>query len=651
MFTSEHAMRGYNEGTKTVSAGDIARSKWAWSKTISRPLNAGARRERKCNDAHPSGSERCARVYCPARQTSSSETGRNCGVQDEGVEEETPVSNISVDPKYKPFLDAWDMSFVDTDEDPDGYYVDVVEGSIPEEITGTFFRNGPNRFVLDRDNPTSAAVQHPYDGDGFLASLSIKNGKAFFRSRFVKTVEFEAEYEAKKVLFRGTFATQRQGGTRRNVGDLYVKNTANTNVVCYNSNLWALFEAGQPYKIDPYTLQTLGLDTMDGNVSVGLPFDLGSENANNTMALMVRRAQMFGEEYFSNNPLQDELTMPGGDAVTAHPHHDPATNRLVTFSYKIRPGFLSSQTVLDQLARGAPLFTEIRFMEFNSDSPGHVSLCSDRSYQLPGFAFLHDFALTKSYYIIFQNPVTVDNVPYILGKAPAASCVRWVSDTSTVLHLIPRDPSSSKKVQKFELPPAFVFHHANAYEEGNNVVIDSIHYKSLPAVGREALPEQGIDPNVAFNSKLKRVEIDTESGIVHTRSICDEYLEMPSVSPYSFGQKHRFVYGYKSDFDMRMIGVAQVDINSSQVSSWFPGPGQFLLEPRFIPRPNSLRDEDAADGWIIAQYFEADTARSEIVLFDAQRIEEGPICRMALRKPLPSALHGCWTDQFFGPRE
>jgi all-trans-8'-apo-beta-carotenal 15,15'-oxygenase len=36
----------------------------------------------------------------------------------------------------------------------------------------------------------------------------------------------------------------------------------------------------------------------------------------------------------------------------------------------------------------------------------------------------------------------------------------------------------------------FVFHHANAYEEGQRVIVDSIHYDSLPAVGREALAEQ-----------------------------------------------------------------------------------------------------------------------------------------------------------------
>ena len=44
----------------------------------------------------------------------------------------------------------------------------------------------------------------------------------------------------------------------------------------------------------------------------------------------------------------------------------------------------------------------------------------------------------------------------------------------------------------FTAPPLFIFHHANAFETagGRRLIVDSIHYDSLPAVGREALAEQ-----------------------------------------------------------------------------------------------------------------------------------------------------------------
>lgn len=99
-------------------------------------------------------------------------------------------------------------------------------------------------------------------------------------------------------------------------------------------------------------------------------------------------------------------------------------------------------------------------------------------------------AVTPNYYVVFQNPVTgafagsapagkkqlhhlkgiliqvhlptavcgqrssllllalvaVDNLPYILGRAPAAACVRWVEGKPTLLHLIPRPGRTDAKV-------------------------------------------------------------------------------------------------------------------------------------------------------------------------------------------------------------
>ena len=67
---------------------------------------------------------------------------------------------------------------------------------------------------------------------------------------------YQAESQEQRILFRGTFATQRPGGAARNALDVYVKNTSNTNVTCWGGRLWSLFEAGQPYRLNPHTLET-----------------------------------------------------------------------------------------------------------------------------------------------------------------------------------------------------------------------------------------------------------------------------------------------------------------------------------------------------------------------------------------------------------
>ena len=51
----------------------------------------------------------------------------------------------------------------------------------------------------------------------------------------------------------------------------HVKNTSNTNVVCFSNRLWTLFEAGQPYRLDPYTLETV-VRSAEGNVPLSCTY-------------------------------------------------------------------------------------------------------------------------------------------------------------------------------------------------------------------------------------------------------------------------------------------------------------------------------------------------------------------------------------------
>lgn len=53
-------------------------------------------------------------------------------------------------------------------------FVDLpVEGAIPPELSGTYFRNGPNPQFDPRDND-----HHWFAGDGMLHAFSVKGGKS-----------------------------------------------------------------------------------------------------------------------------------------------------------------------------------------------------------------------------------------------------------------------------------------------------------------------------------------------------------------------------------------------------------------------------------------------------------------------------------------
>lgn len=57
-----------------------------------------------------------------------------------------------------------------------------------------------------------------------------------------------------------------------------------------------------------------------------------------------------------------------------------------------------------------------------------------------------------------------------------------------------------------------------------------------------AAPPQ-IDPDVAFRSRLRRVEVDLRTGVQRISACFDEYLEMVAINEQRLGRPHRYVYG------------------------------------------------------------------------------------------------------------
>jgi all-trans-8'-apo-beta-carotenal 15,15'-oxygenase len=146
----------------------------------------------------------------------------------------------------------WQRGYESLDKEFD-YWIDDVEGQIPQELHGTLFRNGSGLLDIKGQR-----IHHPFDGDGMISRITFSNGRAHFRNRFVRTQEYLEEQKAGKILYRGVFGTQKPGGWLANALDFKLKNIANTNVIYWGGKLLALWEAAEPYRLDPYTLETLG---------------------------------------------------------------------------------------------------------------------------------------------------------------------------------------------------------------------------------------------------------------------------------------------------------------------------------------------------------------------------------------------------------
>lgn len=157
-----------------------------------------------------------------------------------------------------------------------------VEGRIPDDLNGAFYRVGP-----DFQYPPKFPQNIPFDGEGHVSMFRFQDGRVDLKSRYVRTQRFKAQRHAGRALFgmyRNPF-TDEPGLEHLSRG------TANTTVVHHAGRLLALKEDSPPVAMNPLTL-----DTTDDCVT-------------------------FGDKLRSRT-------------FTAHPKFDPETGEMIAFGYE-----------------------------------------------------------------------------------------------------------------------------------------------------------------------------------------------------------------------------------------------------------------------------------------------------------------------------
>lgn len=125
----------------------------------------------------------------------------------------------------------------------------AVEGEIPAEIDGAFFR-----ATADPAQVPFVAEDTMLSGDGMVSRFSISGGHVDFAIRYVETDRYLAERDARRALFgayRNPFTDDAA------VADVD-RTVANTTPVWHAGRLFMTKEDGLAYEIDPDTLETIG---------------------------------------------------------------------------------------------------------------------------------------------------------------------------------------------------------------------------------------------------------------------------------------------------------------------------------------------------------------------------------------------------------
>lgn len=157
----------------------------------------------------------------------------------------------STTPTLSPFLTN---NFAPVKEEITADNLKVI-GELPADLSGMFVRNGPNPQF------SPIGQYHWFDGDGMLHGLRVKNGKASYCNRYVRTHKFQIENQEGKAVWAGLLEPPQQDNPHGTD-----TNRANTALVYHAGHLLALWEGGAPYSIKLPELNTLGKQTFDNKL-------------------------------------------------------------------------------------------------------------------------------------------------------------------------------------------------------------------------------------------------------------------------------------------------------------------------------------------------------------------------------------------------
>ena len=124
----------------------------------------------------------------------------------------------------------------------------IIHGDIPQELSGTLYRIGPNPQFAPRGD------YHWFAGDGMIHGFQINEGQISYKNRWVRTTNWTMENEAGEALFsplNPMLNDPRVAGVETN-------GLANTNIIWHGDKLLALVESHAPFEIEPTNLESIG---------------------------------------------------------------------------------------------------------------------------------------------------------------------------------------------------------------------------------------------------------------------------------------------------------------------------------------------------------------------------------------------------------
>ena len=298
---------------------------------------------------------------------------------------------------------------------------------------------------------------------------------------------------------------------------------------------------------------------------------------------------------------------------SAHPHIDPATGRLHAVGYDVNADKAATHFVIEP----------------------DGSLGWKTKIPLGGSSFIHDFAMTENFAIIWDMPLQYrQDLKDVGDSAP----FKWDPDYPTRIGVRPLN-AKMPEIQWFETHPCFVFHSVNAwevYDENgalSEIVCDVIQFPKM-------FDEDRTGPGDAA-PQLYRWVFNMKTGLMSNELHDPRIQEFPRVDDRYWGRPSSFAVTTELFNATGGYGLIVRDTKGNTASYGFEE-HVASSEGVFVPGSDSAGE---GEGWILSFGVNTKSGASKASVFDSTKISDGPVGEVILPQRGPFTFHGSWIPE------
>lgn len=417
-------------------------------------------------------------------------------------------------------------------------------------------------------------VSHEFDGLAMLHSFTFDEGKVFYTNRFLKSQQYDAVINKGTIQYTG-FASQ--PSLWQKIQDFFTSSDQEVTNASVN-----VFKYGNQY---------VALT----EIPLPVRFDL-------------KTLDTLGPFSFQDNLPKSQCW------ESAHPHLDASADEIVNFLIEFGQ---QSYYVLYRMKADSPARELIARIPVDKPS------------------YMHSFAMTEHYLILTEFPLVVSPLDLITMHKPFIHNFVWEPQRGTRFLVIER--SSGKIISQLVTDPFFSFHHANAYEDGKEIIVDLIASPGISSM-RDVFPQaSSLADESDWERRLMRYHLSPDKNEISSEILLERHVEFPRLNDKFDGKSYRYLYMTISEDatqENTNLGLCKIDLLTKKIMNWEQA-GYCVVEPVFVPFPEGKSEDE---GLVLTVIYDTESKRSFLLALDGESFRE--IARAELPWHIPGSFHG-----------